>query len=169
MTAWTAPIRIAPFAAAPVEDFRRNKKVASHMPGNKKDKTILVVDEEETASESMCRILESEGYTAIQAKSYWEALRAHDQYAGRVDLLLTAIALPGNNGYELARALTEGDPGLRVLFVSGQAGAEVSRFYNMPTAGTHLVNKPVQAADLVSRVNSVFRSRIRQMRVQRAG
>lgn len=152
-----------------VDDLRRNKKVPSDMPGKKKDKTILVVDEEETEGESMCRILESEGYTAIQAKSYWEALRAHNEYAGRVDLLLTAIALQGNNGYELARAMTEGDPGLRVLFVSGQAGAEVSRFYNMPTAGKHLVSKPVQAAELVSRVNGVFRSRMRQMRVQRAG
>lgn len=143
--------------------------MARKMRGKKKDKTILVVDEEETEAESICRILESEGYTTIPARSYWEALRAHDQYAGRVDLLLTAIALPGNNGYELAHALTEGNPRLRVLFMSGPAGAEVSRFYNMPTAGPHLVNKPLQAPELVSRVNRVFRSRIRQMRVQRAG
>jgi DNA-binding NtrC family response regulator len=138
------------------------------MPVKKKEKTILVVDEDEPERASICRILEGQGYTTITANNYWDALRAHDQYQGRVDMLLTAIALPGNNGYELARSMTAADPALKVLYASGPTGAEISRFYNMPTAGPHLVEKPVRAPDLVSRVSRVFRSRARQLRVQRA-
>lgn len=130
---------------------------------------ILVVDEEESERITMCRALEAEGYTVVAAANYWDALKTHDQHPGRVDMLLTAIALPGNNGYELARTLTAADSALKVLFVSGPTGAEVSRFYNMPVSGPHLVDKPVQAAQLAARVNRAFRSRIRQSRAQRAG
>ena len=138
------------------------------MPRKKKYKTILVVDEEETERVTMCQILEAEGYGVLPAANYRDALRTRDQHPGRVDMLLTAIALPEDNGYELARTMIAADSALKVLFVSGQTGAEISRFYNMPVSGPHLIDKPFQAAQLVARVNSVFRSRIRQMRAQSA-
>jgi len=134
----------------------------------RKNKTIIVVEEEDTDRDSMRSILEGEGYSVLGAKDYWDALRTLDEYPGRADMLLTAIALPGNNGYELARTMMAGDPALKVLFVSGPTGAEVSRFYNMPIRGPHLIEKPFTREDLVTRVKRAFRARIRSHRVQRA-
>lgn len=138
------------------------------MPRGKKERTILVVDDDACDRAAMLSALEAEGYTVVQAADYWEALHIYEQYHGKISMLLTAIALPGNNGYELAHSLSTSDPALRVLFVSGLTGTEVSRFYNMPVSGPHLVEKPVQTSELVARVNRAFRSRLREPRVQHA-
>jgi DNA-binding response OmpR family regulator len=134
----------------------------------KKEKTVLVVDDEKRDRDVIHGALVAEGYAVLDARNYWEALQVYEQSHGQIDLLLTAIALPGNNGYELAHSLSASDAALRVLFVSGATGAEVSRFYNMPVRGPHLIEKPFQVADLVARVNRAFRSRSRQLRVQHA-
>ena len=139
------------------------------MATKEKKKTILLVEEEQPEREAMHSALEQEGYTVLEAQNYWEALRTYEEHAGRIDLLLTAIALPGNNGYELARALIELDRDLKTLFVSGPTGAEVSRFYNMPVAGRHLLERPVEPEELRRRVNNTFRWRGRKVHVQRAG
>jgi DNA-binding response OmpR family regulator len=139
------------------------------MPRRKQDKTILVVDDDPVDRAAMQSALAAEGYTVLEAADYWQALRTYEQYHGKVAMLLTAIALPGNNGYELAQSLSTIDPALKVLFVSGLTGTEVSRFYNMPVSGPHLIDKPVQMRELVARVNRAFRSRVRELRVQHAG
>lgn len=121
-----------------------------------------MVDEERSDRESMCRILEDQGYHVLFAADYWQALIACQKYDGEINLLLTAIALPGNNGYELAKTLFGGDPNLKVLFVSSPTGAEVSRFYNMPVSGPHILDKPIKADDLIQRVEIAIRQRARR-------
>lgn len=138
------------------------------MSAKNKEKTILIVEEEESDRDLMHHILESEGYTVLDATNYWNALKIYEEYPRRIDMLLTAIALPGNNGYELARTMLEMDRNLKTLFVSGPTGAEVSRFYNMPVAGRHLLDKPIDPAEIVRRVSSLFRARLRKVNVQRA-
>ena len=139
------------------------------MPTKEKGRTILIVEEEAPDRQSMRQALEREGYTVLEATNYWEALRAYEGHPDRIDMLVSAIALPGNNGYELARALLELNRDLKTLFVSGPTGAEVSRFYNMPVGGRHLLDKPVELTELARRVNQAFRSRGRKVHVQRAG
>lgn len=130
------------------------------MPAGKaRKRTVLVVDDEPHDRAFMRRTLEEQGCTVLEAPDYWEALQIHQKGGPEIQLLLTAIALPGLNGYELANTLTRISPGLKVLFVSGPTGAEVSRFYNMPVTGPHLVAKPIQAADLINRVMKRLRSR----------
>ena len=131
------------------------------MSTKKRQRTILVVDDETSDRESLRRILEEEGYIVLIAADYRQAVITHQLHLGEINLLLTAIALPGKNGYELEKALFRSDPKLKVLFVSGPTGAEVSRFYNMPVTGPHLLDKPVRPADLLHRVRRAFRSRIR--------
>jgi DNA-binding response OmpR family regulator len=125
----------------------------------KGNRTIHVVDDERSDRAPMCRLLDEDGYTVLAAADYWQAVAAQQQYQGQIDLPLTAIALPGNKGYELAKTLLRGDPNLKVLFASSPTGAEISRFYNMPVAGPHLLDKPVQAVDLLCRVETAIRSR----------
>jgi CheY-like chemotaxis protein len=133
---------------------------ANAMPAGKaRKRTVLVVDDEPHDRAFMRRILEEQGCTVLEAPDYWEALQIHQEDGPEIHLLLTAIALPGLNGYELANTLTRISPSLKVLFVSGPTGAEVSRFYNMPLTGPHLVAKPIQAADLIDRVMKRLRSR----------
>lgn len=146
------------FRAALVFPSRTDsKEVPGYMFNKKRNRTILVVDDDRSEREAMCRLLEEDGYTVLAAADYWQAVAAQPQYQGQINLLLTAIALPGNNGYELAKALFRDDPNLKVLFASSPSGAEISRYYNMPVAGPHLVDKPFQAVDLLRRVETAIR------------
>ncbi len=143
-----------------------SKDVPRYMSSKKRNRTVLVVDDERSDREAMCRVLEEYGYTVLSAADYWQAVVTHQQHHGEISLLLTAIALPGNNGYELAKTLFRGDPNLKVLFTSSPTGAEISRFYNMPVSGPHLLDKPVRAVDLVRRVETAIRPRARRGQAQ---
>ena len=129
------------------------------MPRKPKVRTILVVDDQKLHREFMRSVLQEEGYTVLEARDYWEAVDIHGTHGGKIDLLLTAIALPGTNGYELAKTIFSKDPDAKVLFVSGPTGAEVSRFYNMPVAGSHILSKPVEMEELKARVRAILGSR----------
>lgn len=131
--------------------------------------TILLVDDQEQDRRAVRGILEKRGYMVLEAADYWDAVQIHQQRQSGIQLLLTAIALPGNNGYELARTLFRADPDLKVLFVSGPTGAEVSRFYNMPVTGPHMLTKPVNAEEAIRRVKGAIRSRRRRFQVKSAG
>ena len=64
----------------------------------KKLTTILLVDGDRRDRQFMRAILEQTGYVVIEAMDYWDALDAHQRYQGTIDLLLTALALPGDTG-----------------------------------------------------------------------
>jgi DNA-binding response OmpR family regulator len=104
----------------------------------------------------MRRLLEEDGYWVLEATDCVKAMALHELHGGRIDLLLTALALPDNNGYELARALFLDNVSLKALFVSARAGCEVSRYYHMPITGRHLLSKPLCADQLRDRVRSIF-------------
>jgi two-component system cell cycle sensor histidine kinase/response regulator CckA len=114
--------------------------------------TILVVDADAPHRESARRVLRAKGYRVLEAADYQQAENVHAQHSGQIDLLLTAIALAGGNGYELYNALLDGDTGMKVLFVSGQAGAKVSEFYNKPWMDSRTLSRPFEPADLLGRV-----------------
>ena len=108
--------------------------------------------------EAVRRTLRADGYRVLDAADYRNAINVHQQHGGQIDLLLTAISLPGGNGYELARTLVEIEPNLKVLFVSGQAGAKVSRFYGVQRTERHILQRPFRPADLLERIKQVLDS-----------
>jgi|SRR5580658_2740222 two-component system cell cycle sensor histidine kinase/response regulator CckA len=123
-----------------------------------KRSTILVVDADPPHRQSMRSTLRAEGYRVLEAADYRAAENVQQQHRGEIHLLLTAISLPGGNGYELARALVDVEPGLKVLFVSGEAGAKASRYHNAPWTELQTLTRRFEPADLLRRVRSVLES-----------
>ena len=121
-----------------------------------KKRTILLVDADPRDRQFMRSLLEEEGFRVLEAVDYWDAVEVHRGHPGGIDLLLTALALPSNNGYELARTLFQEDAHLKTLFVSARAGAEVSPYYHMPITGRHMIAKPLSADELRERVRAIF-------------
>src|SRR5689334_23626720 len=97
------------------------------MPAKKP--TILVVDGDPLHRESMRQALRASGYRVLEAGDFRGAINAHQQHPAQVDVLITALALPGGNGFDLSKTLLETEPNIKVLFVSGEAGAKISEFY----------------------------------------
>jgi len=129
------------------------------MPREKLERlTILVVDGDALHRESMRHVLRSSGYRVLEASDFRGALNTHQQHPGQIDLLLTALALPGGNGYELSKALLDIESHIKVLFVSGEAGAKVSEFYAMQHMDTCPLRRPFTSAELLERIKDVLGS-----------
>src|ERR1035438_3583488 len=121
-----------------------------------KHNTILLIDDEASQRRLMSRVLEDAGYNVLEGADYDEALVIHNQYRGKIDVLITDISLPGSNGYQLARALLDMQPGLSVIFISGLAGSELCRYYGMATTDVHFLEKPFNGTGLLRRVRQVL-------------
>jgi len=85
------------------------------------NETILYVEDEAFVREVTCEVLRSAGYRVVTARNAAEGAQAYDLERGAVDLLLTDVILPGENGRALAGRLKRGNPALKVLFVTGYA------------------------------------------------
>lgn len=110
---------------------------------------ILVVEDDALIRMAICEMLESRGHVAFEAGDGNEALRLHA--VEPIDVLLTDVGLPGMNGVELAQRLREAQPGLPVLFATGDHTA------NGVTcdARTQIIGKPYGVADLMKAIARV--------------
>jgi len=81
--------------------------------------TILLVEDEIALRQIASEYLREKGYHVVEAGTSESALEACASYAGRIDLLVTDIVIPGGNGLTLAKQLSEMRPGLRTIFMSG--------------------------------------------------
>ncbi|PGH59362.1 hybrid sensor histidine kinase/response regulator [Azospirillum palustre] len=100
-------------------------------PGRTGRGTVLVVEDEELVRMLLVEVLESDGYTTLEAADGTSALaQLTNAQAGTegvagpnppVDLLVTDVGLPGLNGRQLAEVAQAHYPDLKVLFLTGYA------------------------------------------------
>jgi len=88
------------------------------------NKTILIVDDEESICQTLAGILVDEGYEAIAAASGEEALRIVEEEMP--SLVLLDIWLPGMDGIEVLNSLKAGHPQLQVIMMSGHGTIETA-------------------------------------------
>lgn len=119
--------------------------------------TILVVEDEAFVREAACDILESEGYRVLRARNATEALAAFRRQQGSVQLLLSDVVLPGQNGPALARDLQTSHPTLKAIFISGYPENTVTR-YGLTAGQTSYLPKPFSAQSLLGKVRQVLQS-----------
>jgi DNA-binding NtrC family response regulator len=122
-------------------------------------RTVLLVDDEVSFRDSVRPALQSAGYSVLEAANYDAALQTFRQHDSEVDLLITDISLPGNNGYELAAQVSAVRSDIKVIFVSGHAGIELCKFYSMTESDLRLLKKPFEPDELLQRVESALTSR----------
>ncbi|MGP0020469.1 MAG: response regulator [Candidatus Sulfotelmatobacter sp.] len=83
--------------------------------------TILLVEDEAFVREVTGEVLRSAGYEVLIARNASEAESAYAGRRGGVELLLSDVVLPGENGRVLAGRLRRDHPELKVLLVTGYA------------------------------------------------
>jgi two-component system, cell cycle sensor histidine kinase and response regulator CckA len=106
--------------------------------------TILIVDDNEAVRGVTGRTLRRHGYQILTAATPEEAIRVASEHPGPLHLLLTDLMMPGMNGRELARFLTERNAGLRVVLTSGYPGSDPS----LQVPNTAFLQKPYAPAQL---------------------
>ncbi|MBU2055010.1 MAG: sigma-54 dependent transcriptional regulator [Proteobacteria bacterium] len=88
------------------------------------NKTILIVDDEESICQTLAGILVDEGYETIAAASGEEALRVVEEEMP--SLVLLDIWLPGMDGIEVLNAIKAGHPQIQVIMMSGHGTIETA-------------------------------------------
>jgi CheY-like chemotaxis protein len=116
--------------------------------------TILLVEDEEMVRSLSREILETCGYTVIEAEDGVKALNLCDEDC-KIDLLMTDVVMPQMGGRELAEKLTEKMPGLQVLFTSGYTDDPEMRHGVMETSANFL-QKPFTPYGLVQKVREIL-------------
>jgi signal transduction histidine kinase len=128
------------------------KPAAGATPGVR----VLIVDDHEDARMTLRMLLELLGYAVIEAPDGVEALRV--AAAGRPDVAVVDIGLPGIDGYEVARRL-RADPATRaipLIALTGYGQQEDRRRALEAGFDEHLV-KPVDAQHLVDAMTRALR------------
>lgn len=120
---------------------------------------VLIVDDEEIDLSMIERLLETGGqFTVFKASDYEQAVQVFARNKELVSLALLDVTLPGKNGVDLAKRLLSHKPDLRVLFISGHAGASVLRFYGVDAVDEHFLQKPLDRTTFLRRVHEALAS-----------
>jgi PAS domain S-box-containing protein len=117
--------------------------------------TVLVVEDDAAVREVVAKSLGNRGYTVLRAPDGRTALELAQVRAGKVDLLLTDIVMPGITGRELAQTLAAQHPRLRVLYMSGYTDDAVVR-HGVLEEGVPFLQKPFTSDTLALKVREVL-------------
>jgi PAS domain S-box-containing protein len=119
------------------------------------EQTVMVVDDEDAIRNFACRILQSEGYTVLQARNGEEALRLYERHESPIHLLLTDVMMPKMGGRQLYDQLRVAQPDLNVLFMSGCTEGTVLR-QGVLENETTFIEKPFLFAALATAVRDAL-------------
>ncbi len=141
-----------------VQDSEEEKDAAGSqaLPGG--SETILLVEDEQSVRSATALLLQSFGYNVLSAATPEDALRQAADYPGVIHLLITDVIMPGMNGRDLATKLSEMQPGLLCLYVSGYT-ADVIAHHGILEEGIHFLPKPFAREALANKVHEVLRGR----------
>jgi len=118
--------------------------------------TVLVVDDEADAREIVAGILRHYGAVVVAAASVAEAFTVLGRE--RVDVLLTDIAMPGQDGYDLIRRMQHPDSLIKVPTAALTAFAsEVDRRHALDAGFQAHLSKPIDPHVLVETVATLAR------------
>jgi CheY-like chemotaxis protein len=115
------------------------------------DETILLVEDETVVRHLVAEILETSGYTVMQAGDGPSALELLRRHSGTLDLLVTDVVMPGMSGPEVAQAVASMRPGTQVLYTSGYTDSAIGH-HGVLEPGIAFLQKPFSADDLARKV-----------------
>jgi PAS domain S-box-containing protein len=119
--------------------------------------TILLVEDEANLRYLARQFLEKQGYHVIEAADGAVAIQVAVAHDGVIHLLLTDVIMPGMNGREVARRISEIRPNTKVLYMSGYTENVIGHNGTLD-AGVRLLQKPFTLRDLKNKVREVLDS-----------
>jgi twitching motility two-component system response regulator PilH len=115
---------------------------------------ILLVDDSKTELHFLSDLLTKRGFSVQTADGGEEAMRRLAEL--KPDLILMDVVMPGTNGFQLTRAITR-DPrysDVPVIMCTSK-GQETDRVWGLRQGARDYVVKPVDADDLMSKIQAL--------------
>lgn len=114
--------------------------------------TILVVDDAADTRRLIRDTLEPLGYKILEAANGSDAGKIFQKH-GAINLLITDLVMPGMNGKDLSCALTQLNPAMKTLFISGYADPS---FENEGIGTNHFLPKPLVPLQIAWKIRKIF-------------
>jgi len=114
---------------------------------------VLVVDDEPMVREVLARYLEKNGFAVDTASDGVAALERFE--AGRPDLVLLDLMLPGVDGLEVFRRIRAQAPAAVIMLTA--KGDETDRVVGLELGADDYITKPFSPREVVARVRTVLR------------
>ena len=116
-------------------------------------KKIMVVDDSALSRRTLRRILETAGYSVVEAEEGMAALELY--FIEKPDLVFLDLVMKGMYGLDVLTKLREMDARARVIVAS--ADIQSSTRAMVEEAGAHdFINKPFAAENVLGAVNSAL-------------
>jgi len=114
---------------------------------------ILLVDDSKTELHVLSELLTKRGYKVRTAENGEEALRRLQEE--KPDLILMDVVMPGQNGFQLTRAITR-DPNFAdvPVIMCTSKNQETDRVWGMRQGARDYVVKPVNPEELLSKIKA---------------
>lgn len=117
--------------------------------------TILIVEDDPTLQSTLVYNLLRAGYRVLTAGDGEAALEVARRQAGRIDLVLLDLMLPGMNGFQVLRQLrTTSDVPVLILSAKGE---EQDKVDGLELGADDYVVKPFALRELLARVRAAIR------------
>lgn len=118
-------------------------------------RTILLVDDEPAVRSIIMKILRRAKYSVLEADSGAAAVKLAQSHPEKIDLVITDLYMPGQQGPEVVKDLAAVRPGLKVLFISGYANPDVVARTGVP-GGANFLQKPFSGEELTTAVKAAI-------------
>jgi len=133
------------------------RTVGSSPQKTEASRVVLVVDDEPSVRDLVCRTLQEGGYRTLEAAHGGEALDILEAGSDTVDLIVTDVVMPGMDGRELGRRLAQSRPTLPVLYMSAYDVNDIFR-RGSPRTSAPFLQKPFPPDLLINSVEQLLKN-----------
>ncbi|MGD0871201.1 MAG: response regulator [Bryobacteraceae bacterium] len=128
---------------------------AGSIPKSHAHPAVLVVEDQEPLRHLIVRFLSRQGIQAFDADSAGQGLSIVRRRAGRIDLAILDLVMPGVSGLDLATDLIREYPGIKILYISGYVESIAMDVIARRSPGAVLL-KPFTEQMLLERVHQLL-------------
>jgi CheY-like chemotaxis protein len=119
-----------------------------------KEKILLVEDDDHVRNFTMSA-LKSMGYQVTCASNGLQALKQIKNIDDKIDLLITDSVMPKMGGKKLVKNITELDPSIKVLFISGYTDKEIVEKGEL-IDGINFMQKPFSVVGIGKKIRQIL-------------
>jgi PAS domain S-box-containing protein len=116
---------------------------------------ILVVEDDEMVRELTVSFLDNFGYKVSQAANSNSALKLCKNAKNEFDLAIIDVIMPGIGGKQLAEMITDIQPQIKILFISGYTDDAIVQ-HGILDSSVEFLQKPFSAEILAKKIRKIF-------------
>lgn len=121
---------------------------------NSAPKKVLIVEDDAAIREALHEAITADGHAVTCALEGRQAVQ--EFAAGRFDLVLLDLMLPGMSGYDVCRRIRETDRRVPILMLTAK-GEEIDKVLGLELGADDYITKPFGLRELLARVHAAFR------------